>query len=61
MLHFKGDAVELGSRQRYRAFAIDGTERDKGSLTLFEGFDYAVKAGYVCHTGSFAIGLLQRV
>jgi hypothetical protein len=61
MFHFKGDTVELGSRQRDRAFAIHRTERDKGRLTLFQGFDYTVKAGYVWHTGSFAIGLLERV
>ena len=49
VFHFEGDAVELGACHRNRAFDIYWRERDEGGLTLFQGFDYAVKAGYVWH------------
>src|SRR5574341_356869 len=49
VLHLEGDAVELGARHGNGVFNIDGRERDKSGLALFEGFDYTVKAGYVWH------------
>jgi hypothetical protein len=49
MLHFKSDSVQLGAGHGNGAFDIDGSKSDKSGLTLLEGFDYAVKAGYVWH------------
>ena len=45
----KATPSKLGARHRNRAFDIYWRERDEGGLALFQGFDYAVEAGYVWH------------
>jgi hypothetical protein len=49
VFHFEGDTVELGAGHGDGAFDVHGSKRDECGLTLFEGFDNAVEAGYVWH------------